>query len=141
MTKTVRLGRLEDGEAKPVPVVAKRGEVERPPGEVAVQTALGLSLSGLTSEARRKYTINDSVPAGSRAHQRGRPGLAGRRQAASARRGVDGDQPGAGETAVRGGGQDQVAYLVPGKDSGKATALLLVANAQGEVRFVAVPVK
>ena len=134
LTKTVRLGRLEDGEAKPIPVVAKPSAVATP-GDAAVQTALGLSLSGLTSEARRKYTINDSVPAGVLIS-----GVAPDSPAAD-------KQLQAGEVLVEinqepvrqpSDAADKIKSL---KASGKTSALLLVANAQGEVRFVAVPVK
>ena len=135
MTKTVRLGRLEDGEAKPIPVVAKPREVEAPPGETAVRTALGLSLSGLTSDARRKYTINDSVAAGVLISgvAPDSPAADKRLQAGEVLMEINQEpvhQP--AEAA------DKIKSL---KDSGKTSALLLVANAQGEVRFVAVPVK
>ncbi len=137
LTKTVRLGRLEDGEAKAVPVPAstKKGEAVVPPSEAPVQSVLGMSFSGLTSEARRKYTINDSVASG------------------IVISGVAPDSPAAdkrlrpGEVLVE---IDQEPIKQPSdaadkikalRNGGKTSALLLVANAQGEVRFVAVPVK
>ncbi len=135
LTRTVRLGRLEDGEAKPVPVVAKRSEVETPPGESAVQTALGMSLSGLTSEARRKYTINDSVAAGVviSGVAPNSPAADKRLQAGEVLMEINQEPVKKPSDAA-----DKIRSL---KDSGKTSALLLVANAQGEVRFVAVPVK
>ena len=134
LTKTVRLGRLEDGEAKPTPVVAKPSAVATP-GDAAVQTALGLSLSGLTSEARRKYTINDSVPAGVLIS-----GVAPDSPAADKRLQAGEVLVEINQEPVRQPAEaaDKIKSL---KASGKTSALLLVANAQGEVRFVAVPVK
>ncbi len=134
LTKTVRLGRLEDGAAKPVPVVAKPSQLEAPPSEAAVRTALGLSLSGLTGEARRKYTINDSVAGGVLIS-----GVAPDSPAADKRLQAGEVLMEINQEPVRQPAEaaDKIKAL---KDSGKTSALLLVANAQGEVRFVAVPV-
>ena len=136
LTRTVRLGRLDDGAAKPIPVVAKPSVVEAPPpGEAAVQTALGLSLSGLTSAARRKYTINDSVAAGVLISGVAPDSPAADKRLQAGEVLVEIDQEPVRQPAEA---ADKIKAL---KDGGKTTALLLVANAQGEVRFVAVPVK
>ena len=123
--------------SRPWPAVflPPKGGSTPPPAATAVQTVLGLSFSGLTSEARRKYTINDSVAAGVLIS------------------GVAPDSPAADKRLQAGEvlmeiNQEPVRQPVEAadkikalKDGGVATALLLVANAQGEVRFVAVPVK
>ena len=56
ITKTVRLGRLDDA---PQPVAATRDAV--PDDKTVVQKALGLNLSTMTDELRRKYKIKDNV--------------------------------------------------------------------------------
>src|SRR6185312_15684427 len=55
--KTVKLGRLEDAE-KPVKASAKPSEPEQ---KSVVQKSLGLQLSGMNDELRKKYSIKDSV--------------------------------------------------------------------------------
>jgi serine protease Do len=134
ITKTVRLGRLDDGDAKPAPAPVKKSEVETPPSESAVQAALGMSFSGLTSESRRKYTINDSVASGVVISD-----VAANSPAADKRLQ-------AGEVLVEINQEpvkqpsDAARKIEALKTGGKKSALLLVANAQGEVRFVSVPV-
>jgi serine protease Do len=56
-TKTVKLGRLEDGE-KPVPAVAKG---PAPEDKSAVKKALGLELSDLSDTLRQRYKIKDAI--------------------------------------------------------------------------------
>ncbi len=128
LTKSVHLGRLEDGEKQ----AALDGKPldKSAPKETATQKALGLELSSLSDELRKKYSVKDSV--------KGVVVTA-----------VDANSP-ASEKRVKPGdivleiNQESVttpADLVKKtkslKDSGKKTALLLVSNAQGEVRFVA----
>jgi serine protease Do len=55
--KTVKLGRLDDGEKK-VAAVTKDNAVEDKP---VVKKALGLDLANLTDELRKKYKIKDKV--------------------------------------------------------------------------------
>ena len=55
--RTVKLGRLEDGE-KPVPAVA-RGSA--PEDKSAVKKALGLELSDLSDSLRQRYKIKDAI--------------------------------------------------------------------------------
>ncbi len=128
--KTVKLGRLEDTE-KPVKAAVKPDE---PADKSVVQKSLGLQLSGLNDDLRKKYKIKDSVKgvvitgvdAGSAA--------ADKRLAA-------------GSTIVQ-VEQEQVAQpadvqrkVESLKKQGKKTALLLVATAEGEMLFVALPIE
>lgn len=127
--KTVKLGRLEDTE-KPTPASAR----STPPEERSVvQKSLGLQLSGITPELRTRYKIKDSVKGvvitGVDASS-----------VASEKRLV----PGSVIVAVE---QEQVAQPTDVqnrvdalKKSGKKTALLLVATAEGDMLFVALPI-
>jgi serine protease Do len=56
-TKTVRLGRLEDGEKQ----AALTPKKEAPEEKSTVKKALGLDLGNLTAELRKKYKIKDAV--------------------------------------------------------------------------------
>ena len=126
-TKTVKLGRLEDAEKQQV---AARSDAGKDEDKSVVKKALGLDLSNLTDDLRRKFKIKDSVKgvvitgveAGS---------------AAAEKRLNAGDvivevaqEPVANADAV----QKRIDTL---KKEGKKSALLLVANAEGELRFVA----
>lgn len=129
-TKTVKLGRLEEG-MKRAAIGGKRGE----PGTKAlpspVEKALGMEFSSLTDELRQKYSIKGSVSSG------------------VVITGVDPDSS-AAEKHVQPGDvvveinqepvkepSDITKKLAALKNGGKKSALLLVANAQGEVRFIA----
>jgi len=130
MTKSVTLGRLEDNDRQ------QQASLNQPPTDVptATRKALGLELSGVTDEVRRRFNIKDTAkgvvvtrvdPNSSAADKRIQPG----------------------EVIVEVG---QEAVSTPAdvtkrvdalKKEGKKSALLLVANAQGEVRFVAVSIE
>lgn len=127
MTKTVKLGRLEDGEK-----LAKASTGDAQPDKPVIKKALGMELSGVTDELRKRYNIKDGVR-----------GVVVTK--------VDPNSPGAdkriqpGDVIVE---VQQEAVSTPDavskrldavKKDGKKSALLLVANAQGDVRFVAVP--
>jgi serine protease Do len=126
LTKTVRLGRLED---TPQPVSVKR---DAPADEKSVvQKALGLNLAGLNDELRKKYKIKDSVkgvviteidPSSVAADKRLSPGDVIVKVTEE-------------EVASPADVQKRIDQL---KKDGKKTALLLVANAEGDVRFVAI---
>jgi serine protease Do len=132
VTKSVTLGRLEDGEK-----LAARGDkgndADANGGEKAApQKLLGMSLSPLSDTARQKYQIKDSVKLG--------VVVTGvdRESAAS-------EKVQAGDVVVE-INQEPVSNVETFsararalKDAGKKTALLLVANAGGDVRFVVVP--
>jgi serine protease Do len=123
---TVKLGRLDEAET----VAAVNPQTDQPAVQ-PVQTALGMSLSILSDDLRKKFAIKDTVKG----------------VAVTA---VEPDSP-AGTKGVKAGdvvaeiNQEQVSdpaditlKLKAIKDAGKKTALMLVSNGQGEVRFVAV---
>ncbi|WP_026606223.1 Do family serine endopeptidase [Methylocapsa acidiphila] len=130
LVKTIKLGRLEDNE-KPVKAAVKRGESGKGPAASAVEKALGMEFSGLSDELRQKFSIKSSIGSG---------------VVVTA---VDPDS-GAAEKHIQVGDviqeinqeavkdvSDVNKKLQTLKSGGKKSALLLVANAQGEVRFVA----
>jgi serine protease Do len=131
-TKSVRLGLLENLE-KQAALEPKKAEAPAAPAAPPA-SALGMTFSGLTSAARQKYTIADSVASGVVI-----TGVAPSSPAASKKL-----QP--GEVVVEINQEpvkqpEEAAQKIEAlKADGKTSALLLVANAQGEVRFVAVPV-
>jgi serine protease Do len=131
-TKKVKLGRLEDGEK-----VASRDEGKEKPesGGPSSQSALGLELSRLTDELRARYQIKDAVksgvlitsvdPSSNAAEKRLQPGEVL----------LEVNQEPVTDPA------DAVKKIKALKDSGKKTALLIVANGQGDAHFVALPVE
>lgn len=129
VTKTVTLGRLEDGEKK----TALANENDDSLKMDAVTKALGMEFSALSQDARKTFKIKDSVKGvivtsvdpGSAAAERGlRPGDVIEEVNHQAV-----EHPGDIAKAITGA-----------KTDAKKPALLLVSNGQGEVRFVAVPV-
>jgi serine protease Do len=127
--KSVKLGRLEDAE-KPVKASAKSA----PPEEKSVvQKSLGLQLSNMTDELRSQYKIKDSIKgvvitsvdsASVAADKRLVPG--------SVIVAIEQEQVSAPADVTR-----RVDSL---KKAGKKTALLLVATAEGDMLFVALPI-
>ncbi len=135
LSKSVKLGLLEDGE-KHAALEKKSLSDAGPtlPTAPPALTALGITFRDLSRETRRQYTINDSVATGVVISS------------------VDPASP-AADKRLRAGDvvveinqepvkqpSDATEKLQGLKSKGKTSALLLVANAQGEVRFVAVPV-
>ena len=122
--KSVTLGRLEDGEKTQV------ANLKQPEAESVTKQALGLNLSGITDELRRRYSIKDTVK-----------GVVITRvdpnSAASDKR-IQ-----AGEVVVEVGQESvstpsDVAKRVDAlRKENRKSVLLLVSNAAGEVRFVA----
>ncbi|GEO99790.1 DegQ family serine endoprotease [Methylobacterium haplocladii] len=124
-TKSVVLGRLEDGE-KPQLANAKQPDVES-----ATRQALGLNLSGLTDELRKKFSIKDTVK-----------GVVVTR--------VDPNSTAADKRIVPGEvivevGQEAVSTpadvtkrVEALKKESRKSVLLLVAGGSGDVRFVAI---
>lgn len=125
ITKQVKLGRLEDGEK-----IAKASTTQGEPEKSVVKKALGLDLSPITDEAKRRFSIKDSVK-----------GVLVSR--------VDANSP-AADKRIQAGDvivevqqepvttPDAVTKRVETlKKEGKKSALFLVANGQGDVRFVA----
>jgi serine protease Do len=129
VTKTVTLGRLEDGE-KTAALDKEDSDAEQ---QTLVHKALGMEFSGLSDEARKTFKIKDnvkgvvvtSVEPGSPAAERGlRPGDVIEE---------------VNHEAVEHPADLTKAIDAAKKDGGKKPALLLVANGEGVVRFVAVP--
>jgi serine protease Do len=128
LTKSVKLGRLEDGEKQ-----ASAGKGGAQPKAVAGVTgkALGLELSAVNAELAKRFNLKSDSK-----------GVVVTR--------VDADSP-AGEKRVQAGdvilevNQETVATpadvsgrVDAAKKAGKRSVLLLVGNAQGETRYVAV---
>ncbi|MBM3578388.1 MAG: DegQ family serine endoprotease [Alphaproteobacteria bacterium] len=131
-TKTVKLGRLEDGEK----VASKDGDKDRPDGGGgASQSVLGLELSRLSDELRARYQIKDAVKGGVVI-----TAVDPRSDAAEKRL-----QPGEVLLEVNQEAVSDPAEVVKKvkalKNDGKKTALLIVANGQGDAHFVALPVE
>ena len=126
--KTVKLGRLEDGE-KVQAASANKPATEAP--KPAVTSALGLELSGQTDELRKRYSIKDGLKGVLITKVDANSNAADKRILV-------------GELIVEVGQepvnspQDVTKRLDALKKEGKKSALLLVSNGQGEVRFVAV---
>ena len=125
-TKTVRLGRLED---TPQPASVK---TDAPLEEKSVvQKALGLSLANMTDDVRKKYKIKEAV--------KGVVITAVEANSAAAEKRLN-----AGDVIVKvtdeevANPADVQKRIDQLKKDGKKTALLLVANAEGDVRFVAI---
>ena len=130
VTKRVTLGRLEDGEK--AEAASKSDEA---PADKAINTHLfGMELSGLSADLRKSFQIKDNVKG----------------VVVSS---VDPNSP-AADKGLRPGDViqevNQVAVADPkdvsqaidaAKKAGKKTALLLVSNAQGDARFVALAVQ
>ncbi len=131
VTKSVTLGRLEDGEkTAEIPSEDDSAALESP-----VQKALGMEFSGITDDARKTFKIKDSVKGvivtsvepGSPAADRGlRPGDVIEE---------------VNHQAVEKPGDLAKAIDAAKKDSAKKPALLLVANGEGVARFVAIPIE
>lgn len=125
--KTVKLGRLED--EKPQPASIKS---QPPEDKSVVQKSLGLQLAGITPELRTRYKIKDSVKGvvitGVDASS-----------VAADKRLVAGSVIVAIEQEQVGTPQDVQAKVDALKKAGKKTALLLVATAEGDMLFVALP--
>ncbi len=125
--KTVKLGRLEDGEK--VQPASARTPAE--PAKPAVTTALGLEFSPQTEELRKRYSIKEGVKGVVVTKVDPNSNAADKRVQV-------------GELIVEIGQEpvnspDEVTKRLDAlKKEGKKSALLLVSNAQGEVRFVAV---
>jgi serine protease Do len=126
-TLTVKLGRLEDTEK----LASAAAQTDQVPAAPAVQSALGMSLSMLSDDLRKKYAIKDTVK-----------GVVVTEVDPASPAGGKGIKPGDVLAEIN---QEQVSApadislkLKAMKDAGKKSALLLVSNGQGEVRFVAV---
>jgi serine protease Do len=128
--KTVKLGRLDDTD-KPQPASVKSA----PPEEKSVvQKSLGLQLSGMTDELRKKYKIKDSIKGVVVTGVDAASAAADKRLAAGSTIVAIEQEQVASPADV----QKKVDAL---KKAGKKTALLLVATAEGDMLFVALPIQ
>ncbi len=127
--KTVKLGRLEDD--KPVKASVKPAE---PEPKSVVQKSLGLQLSGMNDDVRKKYKIKDSVKGVVITGVDASSAAADKRlTAGSTIVAIEQEQ-----MSQPGDVQKKVDAL---KKAGKKTALLLVATAEGDMLFVALPIE
>lgn len=129
--KTVRLGRLEDGEKQAAAAASKRGGGGAAPEEKSVvQQTLGLNLANLTTELRRRYKIKDGV------NGVVITGVDANSAAAEKRLNAGDVIVEVAQEAV-GSAADLQKRIDQLKKDGRKSALLLVANAEGDLRFVA----
>ena len=127
--KTVKLGRLDD--EKPV----KASATPAPPEEKSVvQKSLGLQLSNMSDDLRKKYKIKDTVKG---------VVITGVDAASVAadKRLTPGSTIVAIEQEQMTGAADVQKKVDALKKAGKKTALLLVATAEGDMLFVALPIE
>ena len=125
-TKTVRLGRLEDGEKK-----AALAKNEGTPEEKSVvKKTLGLDLAVLNKDLRTRYKIKDSVKGVVITAVEDGSAAADKRLAPGDVIVELGQEPVSNAADV----QKKIDQF---KKDGRKSALLLIANAEGEVRFVA----
>jgi len=131
LTRKVTLGRLEDNEAKTP--AAKPVLAEKSPEPAQKLHAMGVELAPLDADTREKYKIKDSVRSGV---------VIGK---------VDPESPAAEQHLAPGdviveinrqpvaSPEDFVKQSKALKAEGRKTALLLIAGAQGQARFIALP--
>jgi serine protease Do len=125
-TKTVTLGRLEDGEKQ----AAADSKSDSPPDKTVVKKTLGIELANMSDDLRRRYKIKDTVKG-------------------VVITGIDASSPAADKRLSPGdviveiaqeavaSTDDLQAKVDKLKKDGRKSALLLVAGADGELRFVA----
>jgi serine protease Do len=125
-TKTVTLGRLEDGEK----LAAVDTKNDGSPDKTAVKKTLGIELANMSADLRKRYKIKDMVNG-------------------VVITGIDASSPAADKRLSPGdviveiaqeavaGTDDFQAKVDKLKKDGRKSALLLVAGADGELRFVA----
>jgi serine protease Do len=129
-TLKVTLGRLDDGE-KAVPAAAKTQEPAEKP---VTQKALGLDLATLSKDLRSRYKIKDSVK-GVIITNVDAPSDAADKRLSAGEVIVEVAQEAVSNAADVKKRIDQL------KKDGKKSVLLLVSNADGELRFVALSVQ
>jgi serine protease Do len=124
---TVTLGRLEDGEKQAALTPNKNAAPEE---KSVVQKTLGLNLANMNDDLRKRYKIKDSVKGVVITGVETQSAAADKRLNAGDVI-VEVSQEAVGDTDAL---QKRVDQL---KKEGRKSALLLVANADGELRFVA----
>ncbi|RYB07215.1 Do family serine endopeptidase [Lichenibacterium ramalinae] len=123
---TVKLGRL-DAPVEKASLDRDQGAADAP--KSAVQQAFGLGLGTLDDAFRKRYGVKDSVKGVAVATVE--PGSAGADKLKPGDVVVEVNQVAVGDPG------DVAAKMKAVKDGGKKTALLLVSNPQGDVRYVA----
>jgi serine protease Do len=131
ITKTIKLGRLEDNEKQKAEQTAKADDAEKPPATGAVVKALGMAFTSLDDGARQKYAIKPGVATGVVVTNVDPDSGAAEKHILPGEIIMEINQEPVKEPADVAGKIDAL------KKDGKKSALLLVANAQGEMRFVA----
>src|SRR4051794_2575053 len=129
-TRKVTLGRLEDTE-KAVPASVKKDEPAEKP---VTQKALGLDLATLSKDLRSRYKVKDSVKGVIITSVDGSSDAAEKRLSA-------GDVIVEVAQEAVSNAADVKKRVEQLKKDGKKSVLLLVANAEGELRFVALSVQ
>lgn len=133
-TKTVKLGRLEDGEK----VASKDGgdkEKSESGGDGSSQSVLGLELSRLSDALRTRYQIKDTVKVGVVITAVDPRSEAAEKRLQAGEVLLEVNQESVSDPA------DVLKKIKTLKGAGKKTALLIVANGQGDAHFVALPVE
>jgi len=133
-TKTVKLGRLEDGEK----VASKDGgdkEKSESGGDGSSQSVLGLELSRLSDALRTRYQIKDTVKGGVVITAVDPRSEAAEKRLQAGEVLLEVNQEAVSDPA------DVLKKIKTLKGAGKKTALLIVANGQGDAHFVALPVE
>jgi len=133
-TKTVKLGRLEDGEK----VASKDGdekEKSESSGDGSSQSVLGLELSRLSDALRSRYQIKDTVKVGVVITAVDPRSEAAEKRLQAGEVLLEVNQEAVSDPA------DVLKKIKTLKGAGKKTALLIVANGQGDAHFVALPVE
>jgi serine protease Do len=125
-TKTVKLGRLEDGEKQASLTPPKSGPEPTP----VIKKTLGLELSNLDEDLRKKYKVKDTVKGVVIV------GVDANSSAADKRLSAGDVIVEIAQEAVANADDFQTKVDKLKKD-GRRTALLLVADAEGQLRFVA----
>jgi serine protease Do len=131
ITKSVKLGRLEDGEKA---AAATAGDDDATVEKKAISKAFGMELSALSDETRKTFKIKDGV--------KGVVVSSIEPNSVAAEKGL---QPGdvieeVNQQAVS--APDEVSKAIDAlKKAGKKSALMLVANGSGDVRFVALAIE
>ena len=131
ITKTIKLGRLEENE-KQIALAAKHDESGKKATTSPVEKALGMQFSSLTDELRQKFAIKNSVASGVVITNVDPESSAAEKHVEAGDVIVEINQEPVKEPA------DIAKKIEALKSGGKKSALLLVANGQGEVRFVAI---
>jgi serine protease Do len=130
-THTVKLGRLEDGE-KAAAAAAADAKKDAPEQKSVVQKTLGLELSSLSDDLRKKFKVRDNVKGVIVTAVDPSVGTS-----APDKRLSPGDVIVEVQYEAVGNPADLQSRIEALKTEGKKVAVLLVSNADGETRFVA----